>query len=240
MTLILMHHWGRANGVLTSIIDLYNNLSKYRDVKLRIAVKDVGKFILLCKRNNYFGYKDILTCITTDNHFEADTIITSTKTLNDPITMDYNKLILIDSLDIVKAHYGLIPMNEKMPNTTLLCNPANFDLVYYDHIEYYHKFSPERLQYVTTCKHLEYMRMNKSSIHITGSLYFENIGKCVFETLYKENTVTYRGDDTEDGLYYYLKLFGVDGNQDQRLSITPEQIEEHLFMKDNDAVLELI
>jgi len=243
MNLIVLYHSGRANGVLTSIIDLYNNVSKYKDVELKIATDDIGKFILLCKRNHYFGCEDILSCITNETHFEADTIITSTKTFNDPITMKYNKLILLDSLDVVKAHYGLIPIPEReTENITLLCNPANIDLLYFDSKEYYHKFSPERLQTITVaCEQLLYMRNNKESAYIIDGVYFENIGKVIFEALYLGKGVGYYGDEIHDGLYYYLKLFRIDGERDYiPLIITPSEIENTLFMKDDDLILELI
>jgi hypothetical protein len=243
MTLILMHHRGRPNGVLTSMIDLYMNLRKHTPVKLKISVNDVGQFVLLCKRNHYFGCEDILTFITSEVEFEADTIITSTKTLYDPVVMECNKMIMVDSLDIMRAHCGLIPIIQPVCDDTLfLCNPTNIELIdnNFKSLEYYHKFSPERLRTIKTYSFV-YKREAKKDIQVVESIFFENIGKIIFETLYTGNSVYYHGDDYYDGLHYYLNLFDIDGTKDHiPLNISKEQIEEHLFMGEDDVLLTTI
>jgi len=239
---IIHYHEGRVNGTLTSVIDLYLNMSKYAQIELKISTKDVAQFILLCKNNRYFGCDNILTFITNEKSFEAETVICSTKTLNDPIDIQCNKMILIDSLDIMRAHYGVVPILQSVcDDTILLCNPANAEVTDFNYIEYYHKFSPERLSRISTCEQFLYMRIAKHDIMVVEGLYFENIGKKIFETLYLNKRVDYYSRDVRDGLYYYLKLFGVDGAKDQiPLNISPDQIESKLFMHKNDKILELI
>lgn len=241
MNLIVFYHSGRANGVLTSIIDTYLNLSERIDITLKINTNDVGQFYLLCKRNKFFGFPDIMKCVTLTTEFEAETIITSTKILYDDISLKCNKLILLDSLDIAKAKFGLFP-EPKNPcdNTILLCNPATMN-DWFNCKEYYHKFSPMRLNTLDSCRQLVYMRVNKEDIYIGDSIYFENIGKSIFEMSYLGRSVTYYGDKIHDGLYYYLKLFGIDGEQDHiLLPLTTQDIEQKLMMKDDDLLLELI
>jgi len=240
MNLIVYYHSGRADGVLTSIIDAYINLSKFTDISLKINTDDVGQFYLLCKRNKFFGFPDIMKCVTLEKTFEADTIITSTKVLYDDIELKCDKLLLLDSFDMAKAKYGVLP-EPKIPckNTVLLCNPATMN-DWFTCKEYYHKFS-ERINTTSPCAQLLYMRVNKDHIYITDTIYFENIGKTIFEMLYLGKNVTYYGDKTHDGLYYYLKLFGVDGEKDYiPLPITKKDIEDKLFMKDDDLLLEMI
>jgi hypothetical protein len=45
----------------------------------------------------------------------------------------------------------------------------------------------------------------------------------------------------KDGLYYYLDLFGIDGSVDHiPLKISKEEIEDVLFMKEDDTLIELV
>lgn len=248
MILILTYHSGFIDEVITSAIDLFLNLSKRTNIEFKIITDDIGKFISLCKYNRNFGCPDILQLITNDKQFEADTVICSTKFLNDikihNIKVQCNKMILLDSLDIIKSYYGLIaPLESPCKDTTLLCNPSNFNMVEsFNYYEYYHKFSRERLDtLITPYEQLLYMRRNKDSIHIIDSIYFENIGKIIFEMLYTKNMVTYYSDEIEDGLHYYLKLFGVDGHKDHELlEMSPMEIQDCLFMKDDDTILKFI
>lgn len=241
MNLMVFYHSGRADGVLTSVLDTYANLSRFTDITLKINTDDVGQFYLLCKRNKFFGIPDLMKCVTLDKEFEADTILTSTKVLYDNIKLKCNRLILLDSADMAKLKYGLLPFPEiPCKNTTLLCNPATMNDKF-DCQEYYHKFNADRINTLNGCEQLLYMRVNKDHIYIKDGIYFENIGKAIFELLYLGRSVTYYGDKIHDGLYYYLKLFGIDGEKDYiPLELTPNDIEEKLMMKDNDLLLEIL
>ena len=241
MNLIVYYHSGRADGVLTSVLDTYANLSRYIDVELKINTDKVGDFYLLCKRNKFFGIPDIMKCVTLDKTFEAETIITSTKVLYDDIELNCNRLVLLDSFDMAKVKYGVLPLPQiPCKNTILLCNPATM-IDQLDCKEYYHKFNTKRLNTMTVCEQLLYMRVNKDHIYMKGGIYFENIGKSIFEMLYLNKSVSYYGDQIHDGLYYYLQLLGIDGEKDYiPLPLTPKDIEEKLTMKDDDLLLEIL
>jgi len=241
MNLMVYYHSGRADGVLTSIIDTYINLSKFTDISLKINTDSVGRFYLLCKRNRFFGFPDIMKCVTLDKSFEANTIITSTKVLYDDIELKCDRLLLLDSFDMAKAKFGMLPEPiSPCKNTILLCNPATMNN-WFTCQEYYHKFSSERINTLTTYGQLLYIRANKNNSLLKDNIYYENIGKAIFEMLYLGGSVTYYGDKTHDGLYYYLKLFGIDGEKDYiSLPITKHDIEEKLIMKNDDLLLEIL
>jgi hypothetical protein len=75
----------------------------------------------------------------------------------------------------------------------------------------------------------------------TGT-YSENIGKLIFEMIWLGKPVYYysKPKSFDDGLHYYLNLFGINDNKDQLLSITKQDIEDELFMHDDDFLYQII
>lgn len=135
---------------------------------------------------------------------------------------------------------------------------------------WYHKLSQKRLQflqelYIKPQKTILHRTNNNDNIYdidtISNSFhsykcieynryrswdgcvsYVENIGKLLFEFLYLGKKVFYSpvNKTMDDGLTEYLGLFGVDDNIEQELKISPEQIEDKLFMKEDDIIIQLI
>lgn len=164
--------------------------------------------------------------------------------LNLKFRMGTGNLFVLDSLDLYKSKMKTIPnLDIAIPKNLHRCyyfsNPANF-LKGKKNIEYYHKFSKRRLDTLVG-KDFDYSRIGKEKI-IVKEKPFENINRSIFENLYHGFNVNYNADKSmKDGLYYYLKLFGVDGLKNHSsLNITREQIEDKLFMKDDDPILTLI
>jgi len=165
--------------------------------------------------------------------------------LNLKFRMGGGSLIILDSLDLYKSKVKAIPtLDIALPKNLKRCyylsNPANF-IKGKKNIEYYHKFSKRRLDTLDGIDY-DYRREGKEKIKV-GDNSFENIGKGIFENLYHNKTVNYHTDGMtmKDGLYYYLKLFGIDGLKDHApLEITRQDIEDKLFMKDDDIILELL
>lgn len=75
-----------------------------------------------------------------------------------------------------------------------------------------------------------------------NDVYYENIGKLIFEFLYLGRSVYYSSKNKcfDDGLTYYLKLFDIDDNKTQKIEIKKEDIEEKLFFNDNDDILNFV
>ena len=246
--LIIHHHKGKPNGTLTSIIDLYLNLRSFDiNVELKIICgSPINQMMFMFRDNAYFGDKSMLQSFTKDTKFEADVVICSTKMLNDIKTYDIEincyKMVLLDSLDVMKAHCKTIPMLESpCDDTILLCNEANQGLTDIKSDVYYHKFNQTRLDTIQMDKSINYNRLDKLDkqyISVGEDVRFENIGKSIFEGLYCKSSVFYHGSGTYDGLYYYLKLFNVDATQDHMpLMIEAEEVKDKLFMKKDDLIM---
>ena len=90
------------------------------------------------------------------------------------------------------------------------------------------------------CRGYQYHRYN----HLWNSpyeIYFENIGKLLFEFRYFDKPVKYYNiNQMEDGLTHYLRLFDVDDSITQDLTFTPEDVEDKLFMKEDDLLVQLL
>lgn len=169
--------------------------------------------------------------------------------LNLYFRMGLGSLFILDSLDLYKSKVNAVPnldiaIPKNLKSCFYLSNPANF-IDKKKNIEYYHKFSKERLDTLPDIGVLknvfEYSRKDKEKIKVKD-MPFENIGKGIFEHLYHNKTVNYYADHAiKDGLYYYLKLFGIDGLKNNvPLKISREEIEDKLFMKNDDEIIKLI
>jgi hypothetical protein len=207
---------------------------------------------------NNFGIPEITKCFTSERKFEADVIICSPCLLYnafdtniDNVELIADKIIILDSLEIqlsklkIETSIGVFPpLNEKVnyKNCILLCNPSGFDSCTFETHEYYHKFSKRRLH---DFKHTNIIRKRFDASGIYNynrrirheefkqyySAYNENIGKIIFETIYLDGIVNYSSEKfTEDGLGYYLKLFGIDPAKDHTpLRISKQDIIDKLL-----------
>ena len=105
----------------------------------------------------------------------------------------------------------------------------------------YHKFNLDRILSIKWHQDMSYDRKNKAHAEIKENIYVENIGKRIFETIFLGNNVNYHKSSIKDGLYYYLKLFGIDSQIDHfPLKITKDDVEEHLSFRQNDKILEIL
>lgn len=256
MTKIIGLWNGSISGEFTTIIDLFYNLKKYIDIEFHLCVKNknlISNCIRhLIQNNNY----DLLSNITLETEFKSNLIICTSFLLYNNISLNSSNLFVLDSLDLVRNNY--ITPNLKHDNILFFCNPANItNKIPYKQIEYYHKFSYNRLNNLPKyyrsnllngkselflLDNYNYCRMNKPFIEIKPGAFFENIGKRIFEHLYHGKNVNYshKGFTNPDGLFYYLKLFGINGNKSCNLKIIEHIIKEKLFMSENDELLTLI
>jgi hypothetical protein len=254
MTLIIQNHWGIVTGTFTSIIDTFLNLKKFKkDVEL-ITISDhkPSEIIKLFFKNSKFGRSSLMKSFTKECEFDNEIIICSARLLTDCMTdkkikIRAKKLIVLDSLDLARKKYGIGPDFDLAVNADeciFLINPANKGITKFKEYVYYHKFNKNRLdlKYFPQRK-LNYSRSKKKFIKIQEGEYFENIGKGILEHLYKGYIVNYNTDGmfTKDGLFYYLKLFGIDATKNYKPLIIPKsKIQRHLFMNKNDLLLDLL
>lgn len=266
--LILHYYSGYFDGTFTSMVDLYNNLLDYNiDVEFKIITQmKISESVTSINKN--FKQTNLLN-LTIDKCFDADTIVCSSCLLYNhfsfPINsleLKANRIIVLDSVDnqLSKAHiktkYGLIPPLETKihdHNCIFLCNPSNIGSCSLKTYIYYHKLSEKRLN---NLKHKEkildsmedyktytYNRLirHKKYKDMTP-VWYENIGKVIFESIYFGLEVNYLADGfVLDGLNYYLKLFDIDPTINHfPLPITPDDIENVLFMKETDLLLDLL
>ena len=87
------------------------------------------------------------------------------------------------------------------------------------------------------CSEYHYTRWDHKN-----NIYFENIGKMIFEFLWMNKKVKYFSNNKSinDGLTEYLKLFNIDDNITQYLNISKNDIEKKLFMHKNDTLLNIL
>lgn len=117
----------------------------------------------------------------------------------------------------------------------------------YEQVIHFSKFSRTRMDWIDYTRDglretLDYKREGKKKIELYPAKYAENMGKHIFEHLYKGKTVNYYPDGMfmQDGLFYYLALFGVDGWKEHiPLQITSEEVERKLFLNPKDYLFRI-
>jgi len=239
------YNYGFIEGATTSIYDIFFNLSQFIEVKLNIIITEVSNRREILLNNN-------LSCLfksfTTQTNYDSDVVILLYSLFKEgneiypsKITINTDKLIIIGTLDCYEFPFdkNIIPDHWNCKEVIFLNNPPRESTP-----PYYHqlsKYRVQRLSKLSLKKELHYKRSNKPHI-LKGDCYFENIGKLIFEHCYHNLPVFYNADDMKikDGLYYYLKLFNIDGLKSQQIQIDKEEIEEKLFMSDDDYILELL
>jgi hypothetical protein len=241
------------SGAFTSMIDLYLNLKNFIEVDMKIMFDIHSTGMLNYFRvQNFFGNIDLLSTLTKDRNHESDTVIISSELLGQiikglEINIKCDRLIILDSLDLQKVKFNLLPDLTSFlfcDNCVLLSNPANFNILSVKTLEYYHKFNPKRLLSIDWYpKIANYDRRDKKHSKMKDNVYVENIGKSIFESIFLGNQINYHANElpVEDGLCSYLRLFGIDPHIDHfPLKIKKEEIKEKLFFSEKDKVLEIL
>ena len=203
--------------------------------------------------NRNFGDFNLFHCIEKEQKkVKADIIICSARLIYEilmgaDIEIECEKLYVLDSLDTYKSKVGIFPNFDDLFSTmfkncdiTQLSNPATMRETKYRQIEHYHKLNFRRLDSLKQSAILKpeytFNRTKKSKTRITEGGHFENMGKGIFEHLWFGHTVKYEteGMFTKDGLWYYMKMFGLDPDKDQVLPrLKKSEIKNKLFYKSN-------
>lgn len=232
--------YGYLEGSSTTIYDVYFNLQKYKkDIKLNIISDNVGSMYRILKENNLL---ELISCITKQKNYYTDvTICLYSLCFQKPINITTKKLIILGTLEsfIYPFNESLIPETWKYDEVIFLNN-----LPCFSGPVYYHKFSTHRLDNLTARSikdSYNYCRLNKSHIFHNG-IYFENIGKLIFEYCYYDRPVYYDsgGMFIHDGLYYYLSLFDINAYNSQEIKISKQEIIDKLVMKEDDMLLDML
>lgn len=172
-------------------------------------------------------------------------------------------------IDYLKNNNVTSTRLNSIKNKTVLGNKFNSQFVDNDYYIWHHKFSNKRMKYLENKyagrgdgvlyrinnsdtysildRHISYHLYNECFYHRyrswdNGVTYVENIGKTIFEYLYMKKKVIYspKNKTMDDGLTEYLSLFDIDDNVEQELHISKEELEDKLFMKDTDLLLDII
>jgi hypothetical protein len=108
----------------------------------------------------------------------------------------------------------------------------------YNYREMTNWFEKTNHLYIFECERLLYSRYNEAF----PGIYWELMGMITFEFLWLGKEVFYSSfnKSLDDGVTHYLKLFGINDNYSQHLNISTEDVEDKLFMKSDDKLLELI
>ena len=244
---------------------MYYNLIQFIDVDFCIYTETPKRCIEhLFKNNN----GDLVNKITIEKEIEADIVICSARLLYDEVCkLKCKRLIVLDSLDLAKSLYGVHPdikyyVPEYINNIDVifLSNSANImSKCVYAQMVYYQKLSKERLNTLPIHRGrtiedyslhkkmfydvFNYRRTDKPYAELRRGKYFENFGRSIFEHIYYGKSVNYYIDGMymKDGLYHYLELFGINGMiPHMPLPITKEMVEDKLFMKKNDPILNIL
>lgn len=263
MILVIHYYTGAVDGVFTSMVDTYYNLLEAgKNVEFKIVCDDASIAAPHIKRN--FRNQKLISKLTKDLVFDYDIIICSSCLLyhNLEVFLKTDNLIILDSLDLAFSKYGKYEKLSKIfpgDNCTILTNPSTMNSTGKREFEYYHKFSRRRINnlQVRVSKfssdpdkeslwiknEIDFYRSERPHTLIVGDKYFENIGKIIFEHLIFEKKVNYytNGMFTKDGLYYYLKLIGIDGEINHTpIEVNREIIFEKLFPKEDDLLFEMV
>lgn len=229
----------------------------------------IDKYFL--KHLKFVDYKDLVNkkydvIITTANLFKENIIRINCKKL---LVLDSMSLYLSIYFGRKDIFIDNIIDSINHENFKILASKFYEKFNYPNYIEYYIKFNEKRLQHIKNNSnnidkilytsdskdtYNNHRSTSRISIHsfkeyhynrwflINNDIYFENIGKLMYEYIYLNKRVKYspkNKNTPEDGLTHYLKLFGVDDSKNLILSnyISKSDIENILFMKENDILL---
>lgn len=231
---------------------------------MRTFKNELTSSIPFLRHNRNFGDFNLLYSIEQkQKKFKDDIVLCSARLIYEilmgaDIEIECNKLFVLDSLDTYKSKIGMFPDFDDLFDTMFkdskvvqLSNPANIRESKYEQVEYYHKLSYRRLNALKQSNRIkdEYtfnrVEKIKTMIHDADveTYHFENMGKGIFEHLWFGRPVHYVTDGifTKDGLYYYLKLFGIDAKKNQTIRRIPRpKIMDKLFYKTKDYLFKEI
>lgn len=249
------HEYTQDKGLETKV---YNGEYQSMDYHFKCFHNKITSSIPFLKMNRNFGDFNLLFSIEQDKKvYEADVIVCSGRLIYEilngaDIELKCSRLVILDSLDTWKSRVGFFPdfddyfkTIEKTTDITQLSNPATMRESNYRQIEYYHKLSYRRLNALRDSGLLKdnfiFKRSGKEKTDIGDGLHFENMGKGMFEHLWFGREVEYKTDGMfmEDGLYHYMKLFGLDAFEDQKIKLEKKDIMNHLFYKTSDYLYKL-
>jgi len=142
---------GGINGTNTSMIDLYFFLRDKFDVKLAYKLSTPNDFRNLLDdfhKNFCESHLGIINEFVKSRIDNTNTIITNFYTLTQTdIKLYCDKLIILDSAGVM--NYKEFPMENIYANKIIFFgNPSNDLFEDIDFVEYYHKFSSDRLEYI--------------------------------------------------------------------------------------------
>jgi len=103
----------------------------------------------------------------------------------------------------------------------------------------------DRQTYLNTLQFTGYAFCRISPVYtgIYEGVYIENIGKLIFEYLYLNRTVDYYPyrKHTDDGLHYYLQLFGIDDNIiNIDISVDHDKLVSKMILQPTDDICKII
>jgi len=228
--------------------------------QFRLFRNELTTSVPFLRFNRNFGdFNFFYDIVQHKNKFESDTILCSARLIYEilmglDIELVCERLIVLDSLDTYKSKIEMFPnfddlFDTMFKNTRVVqfSNPANFRDTKYEQIGYYHKLSYRRLNALKQSgllkDELNFTRKRGNKGELFPDMYFENIGKQLFEHLYFGKKCNYYADGTytDDGMCQYLGCFGIDGKVDHTpLILTRNQIKDKMFMKNSDPLYILV
>jgi hypothetical protein len=234
-------------------IKKYDKKTNY-EWQIKYILNKITTAIPFLRYNRNFGDFNLFYSITQDERkFKANNIVCSARLLYEilngtDIEIECDKLIVLDSLDTYKSKIGLFPnLDDAVPKNcecVYLSNPATFRETPHKQIEWYHKLTPMRLDalkksgYFHNKDSYHFKRSDKEKTKIESG-HFENIGKGIFENAWFKKRIHYstEGMYMRDGLWYYLNLFGIDGEKDQIIEIDKREIKNRLIFNFHDQLV---
>jgi hypothetical protein len=231
---ISYHHINQFDSIKTDILITTTELLSFYYMHSNYIPKlNYNKFIVLDSAGFYQSYeeeqfKDCFRVIPND----AIILCNKANLKLSPWKNSYEYYIKLseDRLSILKQ-YSVPISNDRLKSSYYI--PIDAKYVYND---------LKKQKILTTDIYKVYeVHFCRRYLSSTGT-YSENIGKLIFEMIWLDRPVYYysKPKTFDDGLHYYLQLFNVDDNKDQLLSITKEDIEDKLFIHDDDLLYKII
>ena len=252
--------WYQYKNPTGTEVEPYEKIEDPMKYQFKLFRNELTTAVPFLRFNRNFGdFNFFYSIVENQNKFEAETVICSARLLYEiligtDIEIECNRLIVLDSLDTYKSKMGIFPDFDDLFDTMFkdsfvvqLSNPINFRDTKYKQVKYFHKLSYRRLNALKQSNllkdELNFTRKRGNKGELYPGMYFENIGKQLFEHLYFGKKCSYysEGVFTDDGMCEYLQLFGIDGKVDHiPLVITKNEIKDHLFMKNIDYIYNLV
>ncbi len=223
----------RTDVVITTIDFLRNVFLRQIKISIkckRLIILDAIDAIDLCENHFSSFYQRFLPSISNDIHY-----------LGNPSTLPFapinNKYEYYHKLSVDRLEQMRIEDSSLLAFVTSY-NPILFDYLDSKRIQYEHRKRCRKKQFNQLKYNSLYFVRNKCTMY--GST-FHNIGRIIFEYCYLQKSVSYfNNKQFNDGLTEYLKLFNIDDNVHQEITINSTDLYNKLFFHDNDLILNLI